>query len=136
MNSTLKKLKIFLIIVSLITSNISLANDAKFIAKNTPAPFTGYLFTESTTKEIRIQLLERDKYKLENQSLIASLNAASSTIDIYEKQVQILTTRNDELAVALTSAKTTTFWERALWFGIGAVAVGLGVYVGNQVTQR
>lgn len=128
-----KNLLIFLI-VNLIT-NISYAEDVIRLEKDKPAPFTGYLFTDEKTKDTRIKLLERDTLQELNQSLEKTNTLHKQNSTLKDEQIKIITEQNTNLAKTLREERSTSNWERLLWFSLGVVGTGLAVRGIQEITK-
>lgn len=129
----MKYINVF-VILSLI-GNLCYAEDVTFLNQGDKAPYTGYLFTESKTKEVRIQLLERDSYKALNDSYEKTNVWLKQNIDLKDQQITIVSQRNDDLAKALREEKTANNWERIFYFAIGVLATSAAVYGVKKITQ-
>jgi len=107
----MKKLLSLLLILSFSAQ----ANEVKFITKGSPAPFEGYIFDLEAEQKNQFRLLERNNF--EKQIVLYKENEA-----LYEHQNQVwknLATENTERLVKL---ERNTFWQNALFFGLGVVA--------------
>ena len=129
-------MKTFLISL-IILSQISIADEGViYLPKETPAPYTGFLFTQEKTKEVRIGLIDRDTYKTLNESLNKTIEMCKDNASIQEKKVNILLTQNDKLSQDLYSARQTSTWENTLWFFGGVVLTGLIFYGTSQAYKQ
>lgn len=128
----IKNLLVTLLVFSMIVSNSAFADDALVLNKGQPAPFTGLLLTEDKANEVYNDI---KKYKLLNESLEKSVILYKQNEELYDKKVNILLEQNDKLAENLLQARTTSNWEKVLWFGLGFLSVGLGIYGVKAITK-
>lgn len=115
-----------LIIVSLISS--SFAQDSVGISKGTPAPFSGILFTRQKSEQIRIELIERDQFKIFNKTLLENSDIQQKIINNQKIQVDILLKQNEKLVQQTEKSETMNNWQRVGWFGLGIISAGFAVY--------
>ena len=128
----IKNLLVKLLVFSMIVSNGAFADDALVLNKGQPAPFTGLLLTEDKANEVYNDI---KKYKLLNESLEKSVILYKQNEELYDKKVNILLEQNDKLSENLLQARTTSNWEKVLWFGLGFLSVGLGIYGVKAITK-
>jgi hypothetical protein len=98
--------------------------DVVFIEKNQPAPYSGLLFPESKAREVRSDLLEKDKLELKlaneqskSKSLYQIIELKNSEIELYNKQNTRLLKLEDNSEMM-----------RYIWFGLGVLVTGAAVY--------
>ena len=106
----------------------SYAEDAVLLTKGSPAPFEGFLIDRPKALEFRGITFERDEYKLLNESLTKSLQLYKDNDKINGEKLSIVLTQNDKLAQELNSARSTSNWEKTLWFLGGVVITGAAFY--------
>jgi len=97
----------------------------KYIEKNTPAPYSGYLFTPDGERKLRLTDQELNYYKSLNESLTTinkaqedNLNKFQQKIDLKDKRIDDLENKDPkwlQLAAFVLGAFVTT----VLVFGVG-----------------
>lgn len=125
-----------LILIITLLGNLAYAEDTVFLNQNDKAPFSGYLFTESKTKEIRNQLIEREEYKGLVESYEKTDKWLKENLDLKDKQLTYAMERMDNLSKTLQSERTTSNWERVLWISLGIAATGLAGYAFKEINSR
>lgn len=128
----IKNLLVKLLVFSMIVSNNVFAEDTIILNKGQPAPFTGLLLTEDKANEVYNDI---KKYKLLNESLERSIILHKQNEELYDKRHNILLEQNDKLSETLVQARSTSNWEKVLWFGLGFLSVGLGIYGVKTITK-
>lgn len=125
----------FLIVSLLILSNITFAEDSVKLNANQPAPFEGYLITHQKANELRLNTIERNNYKLLNESLQKSLEMQKQINDLNSEKVNMLTEQNDKLAITLEESRNTSDFTKALWFILGIAATGAAIYGASKLQK-
>jgi hypothetical protein len=116
----------------MILNNIAIADDAVVLNKGQPAPYTGLLLAEEKANSVYNDL---NKYKLLNESLERTVFLYEQNEKLQDKRVNLLLEQNDKLAINLQQARTVSNWEKVLWFGLGFLSVGLGIYGVQAITK-
>lgn len=130
----LKIFKIFLIVLSLISSPVY-AENAVYLEKDKPAPFTGFLITEQKAKEYQLTDIKLTEVTALNESLKKSLVLQQDVINLTNKKADLAVSGMERLSKQLYDERGLTSYERLLWFGLGVVAVGIAVYGAKKLTQ-
>lgn len=91
------------------------ANEVKYIEKDTPAPYTGYIFDLEAEQKNQYKLLERNSF--ESQIKLYEENSK-----LYEAQMNQWKGVAQENTERLIKLERNTFWQNALFFGLGVVA--------------
>jgi hypothetical protein len=99
----------------------SLADDAKYITKDTPAPFTGFLITVDKAEKIRLMDID--------------LRLSNTTNEILTKQNDLLKGQVDHLSKELVDSRDSNIWGKIGFFLIGAVLTG-GIAIGVSRAVR
>jgi protein-arginine kinase len=116
------------LLIASLTSINSYSKDSVSIEKGTPAPFKGILFTSQKAQQIRIELIERDQFKLFNKTLLENTEIQKTIILNQKEQVSILLNQNDKLVSIAEKAQARSNLARVTWFGLGVLTTGLAVY--------
>lgn len=126
--------KLCTLVTLLAFSHYSVAQ-VKYIEKDTPAPYTGYLFTPEKEKETRFKLIDLDYYKKLSEVNTERLKVSYEQQEVLEKQVTVWRDSSTKLASELASRQSRDFWENLMYFGLGAlITVGL-TYSVNQASK-
>lgn len=120
-----------LISVSL-SVNVAVAEEAIVLNQGQPAPYTGLLLDQNKANELYTDL---NNYKLLNNSLEKSVKLYLDNEDLYNKKINMLLEQNNKLADNLNKVRSSSDWEKVLWFGLGFFSVGLGIYGVKAVTK-
>jgi hypothetical protein len=107
----------------------------QYLPKDTPAPYTGYLFTLEAEKANRKSLLDLDIYKQLDESNKRILDLRLQENKVLTEQYQLWKGQSDSLSKQLVSARNDTFWKSLVYFGLGClVTTGLAFAV-NKATK-
>lgn len=123
-------LLITLIIVTKI--NNSFAQDAIVLQKGGAAPYTGLLLPEATALELYGDL---NKYKLLTASYEKSIELYKSNEELMDRKTKLLLDQNDKLYEMLNKERSRGNWEKIIWFSLGFLSVGMGVYGVKEITK-
>jgi len=107
------------------TINNSLAQDAIVLPQGKAAPYTGLLLPEQKAAELYNDLY---KNKLLIESYEKSIELYKKNEFLCDKKTSILLEQNDKLAEALQKQRSVNNWEKIIWFGLGFISVGMGIY--------
>lgn len=110
-----------LILIILLISNISWAQDSTFLNKGQPATFDGYLLPQQTVKNLRNDSLELGMYQ---------------RIDpLKDQQLKLVTDDRDNLAKTLQSTSSLSTWEKIGYFSAGVILTGLAIDAASKITK-
>jgi len=112
------------------------ADDVVRIEKGTPAPYTGVLMPDSTATQLRDAVIERDGYKLLNESLTKSIDFYKENDKLNEEKAQILLKRNNELASTLKETRDFNSTQRTIWFILGIAVTGIALYGVKSLSDK
>lgn len=98
--------------------------DAIFIEKNQPAPYSGILFTESSARELRSNLLESDKMALRFANEQNRSSAYFQTIKLKDQEIELYKSQNQKLLRLEDNSETMKY----VWFGLGILVTSAAVY--------
>lgn len=121
---------LFIFIIS-----FNLCAQVKYIDKDTPAPYNGYLFTVEKTKEVRKDLIEKDRLTEFNKVLQENIKIQETVISNQKVQVTELLSQNEKLVKEVDANASTSTFSKVLWFGLGVAASGFAVYGAAQLTK-
>jgi hypothetical protein len=125
-----KNLVMTVLILSSIFSKSVKAEDVISLEKDQKAPFSGVLFSPEKANEVKRKILERDLYKELSESQDRTISLYKSNSELADKKLDLLTTQNDKLAVALKDAQGMNTLERVALFALGVLAtVGAGIAI-------
>lgn len=128
--------KIFCIVLIVIQGmSVANANEVRYLLKGEQAPYEGFLFDTEKANNIKNAVVERDGYKLINESLERSLQLHKANQELYIQQRDIFRTQNDKLANELEKERSTSTLSHILWFSLGVLATGIAVYGAKQITK-
>lgn len=118
-------------------SSISFGADIQtmYLPSGTPAPFSGFLFTQSDANQAAQNKQAVATYKLINESLTTSLNLETKSRQDSDAKVVILQNDLANTNKALSEVKSATMWEKVMWFGFGVLATGLAVDGAYKLSQ-
>lgn len=129
----MKKLWLLLLILTLI-SNFGYADDnAIYLDKDQKAPYSGYLITPEGATQQRNVGIERDSYKLLNQSLTTQLDLESKSRQDSDKKVVILQNDLTNTTKALIEVKSMNDWEKAGFFVLGMVTTYFAIKTAHEL---
>lgn len=123
------------LIFLLIFAQISYSQDAVYLTKDSVTPFDGFLITAEKVNEFRTSLIERDSYKSLNDSLEKSLTMQQDINNNNIKKVNILLNQNDNLAINLADARSTSDWMKIGCFLLGMLTTLVGAIAISKVAK-
>lgn len=126
---------ISLILISLLITSSSFAEDAIYLEKDQKSPYSGVLMPESKVIELRNNTLENNTRKLQIDSLNTSVNLLEDIVSKKTEQVGILLDQNDKLSKTAFSERNLNNWEKAGWFVAGLFVAYASVKVGQAVLK-
>lgn len=124
-----------ILLVFLLSFNVLAQEGVKYIDKDSPAPYNGYLFTIKKTQSVRKELIEKDRLAEFNKVLQENIKLQEKIIVNKNEQVKLLSDQNEKLAKEIDSKKGMSTFEKCLWFGLGVTAAGFAVYGAKQIVN-
>lgn len=124
-----------LLVISMIamTVNSSNADDKSLVLlKGTSAPYTGVLIPQDQAIQLYNDLHNN---KLMFDSYEKSIIYYKQNEELMNKQNQLLLKQNDKLAESVYQQRSTNNWDKFLWFTLGFLSVGMGIY-GVKTTSK
>ena len=115
------------------TINNAVADEqSQVLIKGTSAPYTGVLIPEKQATQLYNDL---HTYKSLIDSYEKSITYYKQNEDLMNSQAQILLKQNDRLAETVYKQQNTSNLEKVLWFSLGFLSVGMGIYGVKKTTQ-
>jgi len=112
-------------------TNAKAEDNAIYLEKNQPAPFTGILFTETLAKNLRSDLLEGDKNKLQLHSERLKSSNLMQIIKLKDTELEAFQRQNQRLLKQEQTSQTMQY----VWFGLGILATGAAVYGAGALSR-
>lgn len=109
-----------LILILTLISNIAFAQNAVYLNKSEPAPFSGDLLTLDQTKSLYNDSLEKS-------SLQKQLDLTNQNNTLLEQEKQLLLDQNAKLIKTAQDEKSLSTWEKIAYFGGGILLTALAV---------
>lgn len=119
------KLTSFILVFMLSFSAI--AQDSVPLNKGQAAPFEGVLFTTEKAQSIRKELIEKDQFKLFNETLLSNEVIYKRIIKNDHEQKELILTQNEKLVKQAESAGKLTSIEKLLYVGLGIAGTSLAI---------
>jgi hypothetical protein len=113
------------------STTVSNAQDSVFVEKNQAAPFSGILFTEKKAQQIRGELLEGDKTKLQLETEKNRSERLGQIIQLKDEEIELYHKQNERLVKANGRSDTMQY----IWFGLGVLATGMAVYGAGALSR-
>ena len=102
-----------------------------YLDKGRSAPFSGVLMPDKVARDLRSELLEKDKLEIlhkteqfKNENLNKIITLKDSEIELYRKQ-------NERLVKLKDNNNTINY----VWFGLGVLVTGLAVYGAGSLAK-
>jgi len=126
-------MKLFLLI-SMFTINVAMA-EVKFIEKDKPAPYSGFLFSPTAELENRLKLMDLEYFKnlTNNQNKLIDLK--NKETELLAEQVKLWKDQSESLSKELTRKENYSFWKNLLYFGLGAAITTTIVFGVNKASK-
>lgn len=128
-------MRILLIFSIIVNANLTFADEVTILDKDQKAPFSGVLFPKDQAQQMRKDLIDSDLNKQLNESYKKSIDLYKTTLDYKDQQIDVVMRQNDNLAKSLSSARSTSEWERFAWFALGVAATAATVYGVKKITE-
>ncbi len=126
-NHLCKASLILLILVNSIAAAAPL-DGALILEKGAESPYRGVLMTETMARDVYNSLVDYDKVKLINESLVKSVTFYQENEILYLKEITELRTSNDDMAKTLTKEEHSTIWSNVGYFVLGVLVTGVISY--------
>jgi hypothetical protein len=116
---------IFLSILSVLVSSTTAAEEIVLLEKDQPAPFKGLLFSPEKSNEMYKEF-ESLSDKIKSLERINALYKENEFL--YDRKINTLLEQNTKITDTLIKTENQKQLDRILWFGLGFLSVGLGIY--------
>ena len=120
-------MKILSCALALLLSFSVVAQESVALQKDTKAPFDGILFTTEKAQAIRKELIEKDQFKLFNETLLQNEVYYKQIIKNDNTQIKLVLEQNTSLVKQAEKAGKLTSFEKMLWVGLGVAATSLAI---------
>jgi hypothetical protein len=133
-----KKLLTFLISASsllVFTTGAVASEDAVYVEKGSPAPYSGVLLPLDKANELRKAVIELETLRATNSSYEKSVKLYQKSIQLSDLKVNMLTEQNEKLSQAVVESRSSGDLQKILWFGLGVIATGFALYGAKKATQ-
>jgi transcription initiation factor IIF auxiliary subunit len=118
------------LLIGLTTANTK-AEDAIYLQKDKPAPFTGILFPEQQARQLRNDLLEASKVSLQLENERFKITNLHSIIQLKDQEIELYAKQNQRLVKQEQTSQTMQY----VWFGLGILATGAAVYGAGALSR-
>lgn len=106
----------------LLSINVCFSDQVKYIKHGDPAPFTGYIFDLEAEQKNQLSLLRKNNLELQ----VSLFKENEQDLMKNSAMWKSVATENTERLVKIQGY---TFWQNALFFGLGVVVTG-GLAIG------
>lgn len=135
-HSPLKKSLISLMTISSVFINTAFAEEeALHLQKGTPAPYSGVLLSVEKATEVRQNLIELKTLRAINDSYVKSVQLYEESIQLNNQKNKLLLDRNEKLTEELGQIRSSSDFQKILWFSLGVLASGFAVYGAKKIAQ-
>lgn len=110
------------------TISIPVSDEVVFLKKGSVTNFDGYLFSQAKAEDLRIQVLEKEKYRLLNESLTTSLELYKQNLEFTNNKLKLLEDQNDKLAQQLQDARSSSDLSKIIIFSLGMLMTGVAFF--------
>ncbi len=128
-------MKILSCVLALLLSFSVVAQESVALQKDAKAPFDGILFTTEKAQSIRKELIEKDQFKLFNETLLQNEVYYKQIIKNDNTQIQLVLEQNTALVKQAEKAGKLTSFEKTLWVVAGVIGTSLAVWGAGNLAK-
>lgn len=131
----IKKLVIFLMIVLVSNTNLYSKPQSAPIKKGESATFDGVILNREMAEEHRKEFLLKDLQEKELFLCNEKTKQCEAKVDYFSKKLDLSLKDNEQLLKDIESDRKKSTLYNILWFWMGALVGGFGVYVGAKIIK-
>jgi hypothetical protein len=128
-------MKIISCVLALFLSFSAVAQESVALQKDAKAPFDGILFTTEKAQSMRKELIEKDQFKLFNETLLQNEVYYKQIIKNDNTQIQLVLEQNTALVKQAEKAGKLTSFEKTLWITAGVIGTSLAVWGAGNLAR-
>lgn len=122
-------------VILFLSYSLSAGAQVTYVEKNTPAPYTGYLFTPQAELDNRKLLEERKTLLIKDENNQTIIELKNKLITDTQAQADLWHEHSNEMAKELARRESNAFWRSAGFFTLGAGVTLLLVKAVAQVAR-
>jgi hypothetical protein len=123
--------RILLIFLITVNGNIGFADEVVFVKKGEPTPFTGVLFTEHRSNQIRKELIDSDISRVRLSTEEERNRLLRQAIKLRDDEIELLRRKSGLLERQNKQTETMKY----IYFGLGILATGMAVYGAGALSR-
>lgn len=96
--------------------------EVRYVEKNQPAPYSGYLFDVEAEKKNRLSLVDLDYFKLKSESLERESQLYKKDQTLLIEQKNLWQENSNRVTEQLIKERDQNLWTKLFYFGLGVLA--------------